>query len=172
LRSLDWTLTYYSIISCYLDTVKNRSSKFEISNIDRIFYISMSMNHIIMMMAAAVVATALITGAINPAPIQVHAMNSKTLQLPGMTPTQQGSGGPNSNAGASQQQVLGLLGLGSNPNSNVGTGPGSNTGGPSQGPMSLMGSGAGPVSSGGGGNGPMGMVSGLLNNLPLASSIK
>src|SRR5437588_8387988 len=116
----------------------------------------MSMNHIIMTMAAAVLATALITGAINPAPIQVHAMNSKTLQLPGMTPTQQGSGGPNSNAGASQQQVLGLLGLGSNPNSNAGTGPVSNTGGPSQGPMSLMESGEGPVSNGVVGNGRMG----------------
>ena len=72
--------------------------------------------------------------------------------------------GPNSNTGASQQQVLGLLGLGTNPNPNAGTGPVSNTGGPSQGPMSLMGSGAGPVSSGGGGNGPVGMISGLLNN--------
>jgi len=56
------------------------------------------------------------------------------------------------------------------PNMNTVTSNGNPGSGSSQGPMSLMGPGAGHVGDGGGGgggNGPMSMINGLLNNLPL-----
>ena len=108
----------------------------------------MIMNHTTMVMAVAIgaVAVTLALGGIDLVSIEAYALG---LNANSGTPITQGSdGGPGGMA---------------MPNMN-GAGP---TGGQSQGPMSLMGPGAGSLGHAGGG--PMGMISGLLNNLPLSS---
>jgi hypothetical protein len=107
----------------------------------------MIMNHTTIVMAVAIgaVAATLVMGVIDLVSIEAYALG---LNANSGTPTTQGSGGG----------PMGML----MPNMN-GAGP---AGGQSQGPMSLMGLGAGPMRAD---NGPMGMITGLLNNLPLSS---
>lgn len=103
------------------------------------------MNHTTIAMAtvAAAIAATLIIGAIDLVPTEANALGLNTNSG---TPITQGSDG------ASMGTLM----------------PNMNEGGQSQGPMSLRDTGAGPLSHVGGGNGPMGIISGLLNNLPLS----
>lgn len=103
------------------------------------------MNHTTIAMAtvAAAIAATLIIGAIDLVPMEVNALGLNTNSG---TPITQGSDG------ASTGTLM----------------PNMNEGGQSQGPMSLRDPGAGPLSHVGVGNGPMEMISGVLNNLPLS----
>jgi hypothetical protein len=109
----------------------------------------MIMNHTTIALTAVIgaVAAILVIGLIDLVSVEAYALGLNTNSG---TPITQGSdGGP-----------MGMV----MPNMNA-AGP---TGGQqSQGPMSLMGPGAGSLGHAGGG--PMGMISGLLNNLPLSS---